>query len=320
VGDAFSPRFRASHRTLFHGSGPLGFNRYRKERVVELGNMIFGNSRGSFPVDRSMQDEWYSYMEQMGFDGYGYHDKSDERGIFDNEVFRIQPYYWGDCECDFDAKEDAWSKANSHSADCYQTERRGRLRVWEIDNGYDAVKRSAYGEDADPLFGGFDVTTGQPQAGIVVSTMVPRSDDAMKALRTLDEKRRKVEDHIMDDLCARHKLDRRFGCAVHCTCDFEQRWASFLEANSHASDCRTITPNFTHKPSGFELQWYKYPLRDSYSNVRLTRKLMRALFAECIASVSDTQPKAGDVQQAPLMSGAVPHEDEADAQQGPPNA
>jgi hypothetical protein len=110
---------------------------------MELGNMVFGNSRGSHHVDRALQDEWYSHMEALGFDGYGHHDNSDERGVFENDVFRVQPYYWGECECDFDEKEEAWSKANSHRAECYQTELRGRMRAWEIENGYDAVKRRA---------------------------------------------------------------------------------------------------------------------------------------------------------------------------------
>jgi hypothetical protein len=262
---------------------------------MELGNMMFGNSRGEYHVDRALQDEWHSYMEKAGFDGYGYHDLSNEHGIFENSVFRIQPYYWGDCECDYEEKEAAWSNANSHRAECYQTELRGRLRAWEIEAGYDAVKNRAYGDNSDPLFGGFDVTTEEPFPGVTASVMMPRTDDAMKALDAADKKRRKVEEKIMDDLCARYGLDRRYGCAVHCTCDFEDRWTAFCEANGHAADCRIATPNFTHKTSGFTLEWYKYPLRDSYSSAPLTPKLMRSMWADCLASV-DTHAKRRDTE------------------------
>lgn len=253
---------------------------------MELGNAIFGNSRGRHPVDRDMQSEWCDLMEACGFDSYGHHDQSDDRCIFENAVFRVQPYYWGDCECSYEASEAAWSKANSHGAECYQTELYGRLGVWEIDNGYAAAKQKAYGSNGDDFFAGFDATHNQVAPDIVASVFVPRTDDAIKALNALDKKRDKARDGIIKDLCARHGLDRRYGCMVHCTCDFQDRWSAFLAVNSHAPDCRIATPNFTHKPSGFTLEWYKYPLRDSYSSAALTPELMRSMWAECAASMS----------------------------------
>ena len=38
---------------------------------MELGNMLFGNSRGDFPVDRGLQDLFTDALERAGFDGYG---------------------------------------------------------------------------------------------------------------------------------------------------------------------------------------------------------------------------------------------------------
>jgi hypothetical protein len=46
--------------------------------------------------------------------GYGQH--------FENEVFEMHPYYWGDCTCGHDERQDAWDKANHHAAHCYQFE------------------------------------------------------------------------------------------------------------------------------------------------------------------------------------------------------
>lgn len=79
---------------------------------MELGNLIFGNSRGSFEVDREWQDTFYEFLENAGFDGYGnvskeelkVHLKTVEKSdyghmqIFDNGVFKLFPYYWGEDE------------------------------------------------------------------------------------------------------------------------------------------------------------------------------------------------------------------------------
>ena len=73
---------------------------------MELGNLIFGNSRGEFPVERGdWQKVFCEFLEDMGFDSYGYVPMwaSNElkkfqtaRGGFENDVFIINPYYWGE--------------------------------------------------------------------------------------------------------------------------------------------------------------------------------------------------------------------------------
>jgi hypothetical protein len=71
---------------------------------MELGNLIFGNSRGEFPFpDRSLVNckEWETLLKVCECDGYGYtKDKKQEnkRGGYENEMFCINPYYWGDDE------------------------------------------------------------------------------------------------------------------------------------------------------------------------------------------------------------------------------
>lgn len=75
---------------------------------MEIGNMIWGNSRGEFPVSRGKwQDAFTKFLENIGLDSYGYVPRwsSDElkkyqnaRGGLENDVFIINPYYWGDDE------------------------------------------------------------------------------------------------------------------------------------------------------------------------------------------------------------------------------
>lgn len=80
---------------------------------MELGNMIFGNSRGEHEIDRGYQSAFYhEVLEKMGFDGCGYPEDelppgwTQEGNVRENEDFAIFPYYWGDCTCGEDLKED----------------------------------------------------------------------------------------------------------------------------------------------------------------------------------------------------------------------
>ena len=45
-------------------------------------------------------------------------------------------------------------------------------------------------------------------------------------------------------------------------------------------------PNFVYKPTGYEIDWYKYPFRDSYSNFDITEKEFIEIIENCLKSVS----------------------------------
>ena len=87
---------------------------------MELGNAIFGHSRGNFEIDREKyQTVFNDFLESLGFDTYGNqvansellakyldYDRGQEEGQdvrgglkFENEIFIVRPYYWGDYEC-----------------------------------------------------------------------------------------------------------------------------------------------------------------------------------------------------------------------------
>jgi hypothetical protein len=123
---------------------------------MELGHALFGNSTSfGHKVDRGFQDQFCDFLKEIGLDGYG----SDGTGKgFENDVFAVRPYYWGECENDVD------------DCDC-----------------------------------------------------------------------------------------------EHCK--------------------RLALPNFEFKPTEFCMDWYKYPLRDAYSNVGLTSKMLRDMIHECLKSV-----------------------------------
>lgn len=80
---------------------------------MELGNLIYGHSRGEYEVPRGnskgtfeWQEEFVNFLDKLGCDNYGFYygDRTNEkcyennRGGLSNEVFEINPYYWGDDE------------------------------------------------------------------------------------------------------------------------------------------------------------------------------------------------------------------------------
>lgn len=187
---------------------------------MELGNAIFGHSRGNYEVDREKyQYIFHEYLEAMGFDTYGHHEKAGGDGRFDNGIFSVFPYYWGDCTCGYDKLEEEWSKQNQHDPTCYQIE-------------YHKLP------DDDP-------------------------DD--KHLKALLEK---------------WKLPMA-GCAIHCTCTHEKRWIAWREKHDHTSECPFTWVNFHYKPTNLIIEWYKYPLRDSYSNRPFTTKELVDILEHC---------------------------------------
>lgn len=213
---------------------------------MELGNMVFGNSRGEFPLDRG---EGFEEELNRLFDAYA-PDRDNswrEYGIeFENDIFAVFPYYWGECTCGFDSCE----FEEKHLDTCYQV---------ELD-----IERQ--------------------KAGAIVGRWgyldFPNSWSY--------DKERKVEDKIYKELTTKHNLPMQ-GRAVHCTCDYEQRYETWLGEIGyplgHKPDCLLVKPNFCYKPSDFQVQWYKYPLRDSYTNREITLREFRGMINNCIASL-----------------------------------
>lgn len=70
---------------------------------MELGNILFGNSRGEYLIaDRkSFEDILIPLLQKVGLDERGYSENgyiNNTGATFDNDIFTIRPYYWGDDE------------------------------------------------------------------------------------------------------------------------------------------------------------------------------------------------------------------------------
>lgn len=75
------------------------------DNEMELGNILFGNSRGTYSLDRGIwQKTFFEFLDEIGLDSYGYvedeklKEYQTDRGGFENDTFIINPYYWGDDE------------------------------------------------------------------------------------------------------------------------------------------------------------------------------------------------------------------------------
>lgn len=52
---------------------------------------------------------------------------------YENDVFEMHPFWWGDCECGFETAEWEWEESHPHAGTCYQAEleRRGGWKASE---------------------------------------------------------------------------------------------------------------------------------------------------------------------------------------------
>lgn len=239
---------------------------------MELGNAIFGHSRGQVPVKRSCGLE--EHLQRL-FETYSTEDEWTRSygPEFESNVFEVHPYYWGDCSCGYAEKETAWSETNTHRAECYQTVFDGRVEAFKKSIGY---------SDDFPVW---RKETEQAEPGMVIVSWIPRDDESTQRYRALSEQVREYEDAARRELCQAMGLSYPNGCAVHCTCDFQTRWVGFSTGNSHQERCPIVLPNFWYKPTDYRLMWYKYPLRDAYANRSVSHREFALMIDACIASL-----------------------------------
>lgn len=149
---------------------------------MELGNLIFGHSRGLYPIERKSFEEFFGQkftelLDAVHCDSYGHYMGNNPAfksllGGFKCEFFEINPYYWGECDC--------------------------------------------------------DASSGSP----------------------------------------------------------------------HKSYCSLNIPNFVYRVKGgkdIEIRWYKYPFRDSYSNVKISDELFSSIMSNCMDYVKSLTLKEQDV-------------------------
>lgn len=218
-----------------------------KEREMELGNMIFGNSRGECPVPRTaaFEEPWGRFTEAAGLSWRGYEDK--EGAVAENDTFRVLSYDWdAECDCGADERMEAWHEANPHAPSCYQTDLHERMAEYDKTSGYAAADRAAFGSrDEGELLSAFDNEVEHHPGGVVTVVSTPRQDSAMDAWRKAHDARNKFQDSLFKELAAKYGVDPRYGAMVHCTCGKDKRAEAFwTESGGHSEACRLYSRTF----------------------------------------------------------------------------
>lgn len=64
-----------------------------------------------------------------------------------------------------------------------------------------------------------------------------------------------------------------------CTCGAGE------DSEEHSDQCRIMLPNFQYKPTDYNLEWYKYPLRSAMANKSVSVSEFRSMIQDCILSL-----------------------------------
>lgn len=228
-----------------------------------------------------------------GEHGYGAH--------WNTAVFEMRPYYWGECDCGSDERSERWHTKNPHADDCWQTERDRRWAAYDAKVGWDAIDRAAFGDDGDAHMAGFTENTESPLPGMYISTFEPRQDASMARWRVAYDKRNKARARIVRELYVERGLEPQ-PYQWFCSCGRDERAAK--AELGHLATCAVELPNFRHKPSGFEVRWYKYIGRGM--EVLGAAPDVAKMLAECLVDVGDAKLSSTlDVDEAQPSGGGI---------------
>ena len=201
---------------------------------------------------------------------------------FENDVFVMRPFYWGDCDCGANERGEAWHAANEHSAECFRSILQRRFAEYDEDSGYNAIDAATHapgmmesGED-DTAFG-----------TVIWSKRTPAGEAAHERWCQAHDAQRKAHDRLTAELYDEVGLPRS-PYQWLCTCGVDERAQAFFATEGHRQTCALELPNFRHKASGLEVRWYKWIGRDM-EIVSPSAPNYQAIFAECLASLPPTQ-------------------------------
>ena len=239
---------------------------------MELGNMLFGNSRGPIPVDRELVDskEWV-HLAHVLLQTEDYHCSIDKKYYFDyidmeskirtnnliaNEqggytcicngkvIFEIFPYYWGNCSCGIEEENEK-----------LESKWRNELFTqgeWEIYMTFEEWCNSNC-----PACDWLEENKG-------------KTKEELKKLCTCksyekNEKNKEDKNKIKDKIEEYERRERE-------------------EYLSHNSNCLLLKHNFIYHPNQedeFWIDWYKYPFRDAYMNKNISNEQIKGIWEEC---------------------------------------
>lgn len=278
---------------------------------IEMGYLLMGCPRGKFAFERRSRpgQAFCSFLLRAGFDSYGIAADSEQgeklrrcmrpaaiAAGLENDVFVMRSYDWSaECDCGFDQGLALVEKSFPHDQACYQSklaefkaelaERFGVKELWQAADraGLEALRQKAGSAEYASLLNGIE-KYNLAQGLLLFASAESRQIFEQARRKTACELERLEQDGTRA-LCQRFGFSFPYGSLVHCSCQRETRLQQYCQTNSHKQSCRLIQPNFVHKPSGFELSWYKRPLRSAMSNMRVSRRQFRRILDSCLESL-----------------------------------
>lgn len=240
---------------------------------MELGNLIMGNSRGNYEVNRELvnSDEW-SYLVHTLLQVEDYHCvigeyfqdysttylysrkrtnnlKPTKYGgyvcKYNGEViFEIFPYWWGDCTCSADEENE-------------KLRRKWRKELFSDYQWRTYMTFEDWCEDSCPACSWKRENENKSQEELLKICTC----GTVKKNISLAKRKAKIKDKIKE---------------------FERR--EIEESVDHKDSCLLLKHNFVYHPGQedeFCIDWYKYPFRDSYMNRNLSDDEIKNIFRDC---------------------------------------
>ena len=265
---------------------------------MELGNLVFGHSRGNFEVPRG--GAWENGFARL-FDTIDENNDGSMYGPeFINETFEVHPYWWGECtcgkstplhakDCPYVLGHDDWVSDRLHWASGKPNED-GIAELDLLALGYYPVLYPECTCGAREVFGKREL---EREAVVGINHAPECYHFRYVALSDKYPIGSKDYDKLYEALkpvYAEYGWDTTseywyYGCATHCTCGFYERSDRWEVEHPHADNCKLVQPNFWYKPLDFTVQVYKYFLRDSFMSHDIKLKDLRKMIDACIASL-----------------------------------
>lgn len=209
-----------------------------------------------------------------GEDGYG--------ANFENEVFVMRRYYWGDCDCGADERSEVWHAAHPHGADCFREELHRRFAEYDESSGYNAAEAARLDPDC------VVETVEQLDFGVITRRdMTPKGEAAHRLWSNAHDARNKAHSEMTRDLYRERGLPPS-PYQWLCTCGVDDLAKAYFATEGHYPTCALELPNFRHKQSGVEVRWYKWIGRDNEIKAPNGADVLLAV-SEAIASLKVAQ-------------------------------
>jgi hypothetical protein len=215
-----------------------------------------------------------------GEHGYGAH--------WDNAVFTMRPFYWGDCDCGADERSDKWHAAHPHAPDCFREELQRRFAVFDEESGWNAMEAEFRADD------NMEERVEQTEFGTAyIRERTKKGEAVHKRWCAAHDKNTKGHTKLTRELYVERGIEPS-PYQWLCTCGVDKLASAYFATQGHYPTCALELPNFLHKRTGLTVRWYKYIGRDMKAEgAPDDLEAMNEIFRECIESLKTSHSTGG---------------------------